>query len=135
MRAACQAWRDVENARGCELRLRGRGGSLRSMTTDHTPRSRSFAHLCAIPLLLLGIGLAQPAAAQSDLRAALVAAGARDWGKALALAPNVETVLEIDLARGVLTAPPENPLADSAGASSHTSGSSPTKQGEHPLLL
>ena len=31
--------------------------------------------------------------------------------------------------------PPENPLADSAGASSHTSGSSPTKQGEHPLLL
>lgn len=57
------------------------------MNTDQTHRRFSLARLCAVPLLVAGLGVAHPATAQTDLRAALAEAGGRNWEKALTLAP------------------------------------------------
>lgn len=54
------------------------------MKTYHRPRRPSFAKICAMPLLLLAL----TAPVQADgLRDALAAATARDWGRAVSLAP------------------------------------------------
>lgn len=59
------------------------------MKTARPPRLAPFLRICGISLLLLGFGPASMARADatSDLRGALAAAEARDWEKALGLAP------------------------------------------------
>ncbi len=58
------------------------------MTKSHPNRLSSIARICGV-LLLVSAGFATPARADaaSDLRTALAAAAARDWDKALGLAP------------------------------------------------
>jgi soluble lytic murein transglycosylase len=85
----CQAWREPATTQRCELRPDGHNGKLVSMKNTRTLRLFPFLRFCGVSLFLLGAGAATLARADAtdDLRAALVAAEARDWDTALAAAP------------------------------------------------
>lgn len=69
------------------MRPGGHNGKLVPMKIHRSFRLFPFLRLCGVSLMLLGAATTARADAVSDLRTALVAADARDWDKALGLAP------------------------------------------------